>query len=238
MSEQNNQYKSIILFIELEKSIKLLKAGLGEIQKISANNDFYEPVFMFLSNGLERLFKTMLCLNFKDKHNRFPNSDEIWKNKNGHDFSFLKNEIEKICIPVNRPFAAMDYDIIIKDTFVNSICHVLSEYGKGGRYFNIDAILGKSNNFNPKDEWEKLETQIGKEIYGEKQFDESLIIPNQLDKIYSDTNIEIIIRLEKFFRALTRQFIFGNFSKDSKTYSFQIQDFSDIDDNQLGKIQY
>jgi transposase len=62
--------------------------------------------------------------------------------------------------------------------------------------------------------------------------------PNQLDKIYSDTNKELIIRLEKFFRALTRQFIFGDFSKDSNMYVSQIQDFSDIDDNKLGKIHY
>jgi hypothetical protein len=34
-----------------------------------------------------------------------------------------------------------------------------------------------------------------------------------------------------FFRALTRQFIFGNFSKESKMYVFQIQVFSDIVDN-------
>jgi hypothetical protein len=30
--------------------------------------------------------------------------------------------------------------------------------------------------------------------------------------------MSIVIRLEKFFRALTRLFIFGNFSKEAKSF--------------------
>ncbi|MDR2641849.1 MAG: hypothetical protein LBC74_03545 [Planctomycetaceae bacterium] len=70
--------------IELERAIKFLKIGLAEIQKISAGNDFYDHTFMFLSSGLERLFKIMLCLNFKDKNGCFPKINECWeKNKGG-----------------------------------------------------------------------------------------------------------------------------------------------------------
>src|SRR5660397_93032 len=106
----NETYRNIAVIIEIDNSIKFLRNGLAEIQKISAANDFYDPPLMYLSGGLERLFKTMLCLNFKEKNGRLPNYTELMEGKNGHDIEFLKNKIEKICIPISRPFAQMDYD--------------------------------------------------------------------------------------------------------------------------------
>ena len=150
----------------------------------------------------------------------------------------LKSKIEAICIPVSRPFAAMDYELITNDDFISQICNTLSAFGKRARYFNLDAILGVDQDFDAKKAWEKMETIIGKEIYGETRFYELLADFRQIDKIYLETNQEIIIRLEKFFRALTRQFIFGNFSSESKTFLFQIEAFSAIDDNQLGNTDY
>jgi len=73
---------------------------------------------------------------------------------------------------------------------------------------------------------------------GRDKFFDLLSDPKQLDRIYTDTNQEIIIHLEKFFRALARQFIFGAFSSNSKIFLFQIEAFSDIDDNQLGNTDY
>jgi hypothetical protein len=32
--------------------------------------------------------------------------------------------------------------------------------------------------------------------------------------------------------------MFGNFSKDSKMFLFEIEPFSDIDDNRIGKTDY
>jgi hypothetical protein len=64
-----------------------------------------------------------------------------------------------------------------------------------------------------------MEIKIGEEIYGKKKYYELLSNnPNELDRIYFDTNKEIIIRLKNFFQALLRQFTFGNFSKESKIY--------------------
>ncbi|KAA6330972.1 hypothetical protein EZS27_020377 [termite gut metagenome] len=227
------RFQAISAIVEMEKVMKFLKTGLFAIQTISPANNFYDPVFMFLSSDLERLFKIMFCLNFKDNNGCFPKQNEIWKNKNGHDLLSLKTKIEQVCIPIDRPFASMDYDIITQDDFIKNVCIVLSEYGQYGRYFNLDLILGKEQMFNPQDEWEKLETQIGKEIYGEQEF-YRLMESNQLDNIYRDLNEEIIIRLEMFFRALTRQFIFGKFSQNWYNVYF----FSDINDEQLGKTNY
>ena len=86
----NETYRNTSLVFEISTSIKFLKSGLGEVQKITASNDFYHPALQFLSSGLERLFKAILCLNFKEKYNRLPSYKELLKNKNGHDIEYLK----------------------------------------------------------------------------------------------------------------------------------------------------
>lgn len=234
----NKTYRKISIILELERSIKYLRLGLSEVQRISADNDFYDPVFIYLSGGLERLFKTMLCLNFQELKNRLPNKNEIWNNRNGHNLNLLKSKVEKICIPISRSFASSDYDIITKEKFIDEICTILSAFGNRARYFNIDAILGQDQDFDAKENWGKMEILVGEENYGKEKFYELLAEPTQLDKIYSETNKEIIIRLEIFFRALTRQFIFGDFSKKASAYLFQIETFTDIKDSQLGKTNY
>jgi hypothetical protein len=230
----NETYRNISVVLEIERSIKYLRNGLAEIQKISATNDFYDPVFLYLSSGLERLFKSMLCLSYKEIHGRLPRPNEIWNNRQGHDIEFLKSRIENICIPYDR----RDYELLTQDEFINSICKVLSEFGKRSRYFNLDAILGVDQDFDSKIEWEKLETEISKETYGVNKFFKLLKNPLKLEELYVSSNKQLVIKLELFFRAITRQFIFGNFSNESKTFIYQIQDFTDIEDDQLGKTNY
>jgi hypothetical protein len=234
----NETYRNIAVVIEIENSIKYLRNGLAEIQKITAANDFYDPPLIYLSGGLERLFKSMLCLSFKEKNARLPKTNEIWNNINGHDITFLKGEIEKICIPIDRPFAMADYKIITEDNTINEICKILSAYGSRARYFNLDAILGKEQEFDAKNKWEKIETSVLKKHYGEKKFNKMLEKPKLLDDIYKKSNELLVSKIELFLRAITRQFIFGNFSSDSKTYLIQIESFTDIDDKQIGKTDY
>ena len=234
----NETYRNIAVVIEIENSIKYLRNGLAEIQKISAANDFYDPPLIYLSGGLERLFKSMLCLNFKEKNSRLPKSNELWNNRNGHDIVFLKEKIEKICIPIDLPFAKDDFKIITENVTVNEICGVLSAYGSRARYFNLDAILGKEQEFDAKAKWEKIETSVLKEFYGEKKFYKMLEKPKLLDEIYNKSSELLVSKIELFLRAITRQFIFGNFSSNSNTYLFQIEAFTDIEDKQIGKTDY
>jgi len=234
----NETYRNIAIVIEIENSIKYLRNGLAEIQKISAANDFYDPPLIYLSGGFERLFKSMLCLNFKEVNGRLPMMNEIWKLKNGHDINFLKDKIEGICIPIDRPFAKDDYRIITEDRTIKEICEVLSAYGSRARYFNLDVILGNEQKFNAKKQWEKIEDSVLKEYYGEKKFYKMLEKPSSLNSIYEKTSELLVSKIEVFLRAITRQFIFGNFSSESSTFLFHIASFTEIDDKQLGKTDY
>ena len=234
----NETYRNIAIGIEIDNAIKFLRNGLAEIQKISAVNDFYDPPLIYLSGGFERLFKAMLCLNFKEKNGRLPNKNEIWNYKQGHDIQFLKSKIEKLCMPILCPFPQMDYDVITKDEVINSICKTLSEYGKKARYFNLDAILGTEQEFDAKKKWENIEDAVLMDFYGEKEFFKILGQFQKLEELYKKSNELLVSRIELFLRAVTRQFIFGNFSKESSTFLFNIESFSDIEDIQIGKTDY
>lgn len=234
----NETYRDISLISEIGNSIKFIKRGLGELQKINGANDFYDPALQFLSSGFERLFKTILCLSFKEDNKKLPSYKELLKGNNGHDIEYLKKEVEKICIPVTLPFASMDYDIITKDEIINSICETLSEYGQKSRYFNLDVVLGKEQKFNAVEAWENIENKMLIEHMGEKKFLKTLKNPKLLDSLYEKANELIISKLELFLRAITRQFIFGEFSKDAKMFTFEIEPFRNIDDDKIGKVDY
>ena len=57
--------------------------------------------------------------------------------------------------------------------------------------------------------------------------------PKLLDDIYKKLSELLVSKIELFLRAITRQFIFGNFSTDSKTYVFQIESFTNIEEDKL-----
>ena len=234
----NETYRKMSILIELENSIKYLRCGLAELQKITPVNDFYEPPLLYLSSGLERLFKTILCLNFKEKNKLLPSQGEIWGRKQAHDIEFLKKEVEKICVPVDRSFTKGNYDLITIDKTINIICKILSEFAKRSRYFNLDIILGQQQKFNSREKWQEIETIILKNHYGEKEFYKRIGNHKLLDEVYIKLSELIVSKLELFFRALVRQFIFGNFSKDSKTYMITISSFLSINDNQVAKTDY
>lgn len=234
----NETYRDISLVFEIGNSIEFIKRGLGEVQKITEVNDFYHPALQFLSSGFERLFKTMLCLSYKEKNDRLPTYKELLKGKNGHDIEYFKREVEKICIPITRPFASMDYDIITKDEVINIICKTLSEYGQKSRYFNLDVVLGKEQKFDAVDAWKKIETKMLIDHMGGKEFHKRIQNTKTYDSLYERSNELIISRLELFLRAITRQFIFGNFAKDSNKFIYEIEPFRDIDDKEIGKNDY
>jgi len=234
----NETYKNISLVFEIRNSVNFLKRGLGELQSISAKNDFYDPVLIFLSSGLERLLKSMICLNFKEINHRFPDKKELLQGNNGHDITFLKQRVANFCIPIERPFASGDYQLITNDSLINSICDLLSSYAHIARYFNLDAILGYDQEIDAKNEWEKIESQVSKDFFGIDQYTELIQNPKGLEILINKSNEIIICKLEAFLRALSRQFIFGNFSQDSKLFQFEVEAFSDIEDDQLGKTNY
>jgi hypothetical protein len=76
------------------------------------------------------------------------------------------------------------------------------------------------------------------EFYGEEEYSKKLFQVGALEEL-REKSIEIIVtRLERFFRAIARQFVFGDFSSDAYIFVGEVGVFSDIKDENLGKTDY
>lgn len=229
--------KNISIIFEVETAIKLIEKGLFEVNSISGANDFYHPTFMYLSNGIERLLKAMICMEFKERNSRYPNYDEAIGSKkpsDGHNLTLLIEKTAKFC---DHRITIEDSRLLNSDKEIQLILSVLSEYGQKARYFNFDIIMGRNPSYDPKAVWEKLEIELMKSR-NEKYFWECIRDPKRLDELYDQINNIITSKIELFVRALARQFTFGNFSKESKTLVFQISPFLKIQDENIGNKKY
>jgi len=232
-------YKNVALVLEVEKAAMFLRGGLAELQKISPTNNYYDPLLLFLSSGFERLFKSMICLNYKEIHGKFPTYAEMKGGaESGHDIRYFKKMIEKMSVPVDRPFASEDYSVIMEDGTINDVMEVLTKYAMRGRYFHLDAILGNEQEFDPDSKWEKIETNLNIEQYGQNEWLKILQSKDGLELLYENSNNQLLCRIEMFLRAISRQFTFGDFSSEAVVYSTPLSVFEYIKDEELGKTNY
>ena len=206
-------YRTMNIIFEVERSFKYFRRGLAEVQGISGRTSFYDPVLLFLASGFERLFKAMLCLNYKERKGMLPEPGELWNLKKGHDILDLKSKVELVCLPIDRPYGQSDYELITKDEIINLICELLGEFAQGSRYFNLDAVLGRKQRYNSERAWESLETTLMKASLGEVEYYKKLGNPKMLDELYSLSNRGIVIYLEKILKGYHQTVYISNLFK-------------------------
>jgi len=93
--------QKVALWHELETSIRLLKVGLRELQRIDGANDFYHLPLLMLANGCERFLKVIVCLHHVERHGEFPTGSEIFRGRTGHDLTALLDRVVAECFSAN-----------------------------------------------------------------------------------------------------------------------------------------
>lgn len=231
----NDSQKFLSLDDELRTSCRLIKLGLGELQCISMTEDFYHLPFQLLSSGLERLMKCYICLVYEANEGKFPTYKYL-SEKLRHNLSKLKKEIvEKYFKANNIPALKEDIDFLNKTPLLNKVLHVLSEFGKFARYYNLDVVTGNTKaTFNPDAEWEDIENDIIKTISGFRY--EHLL--EKGDEYYQKINIEIVKIIERFVRAISRQFTLGQHGDKLQQLSGTYSAFRNLRDSELGQKDY
>lgn len=231
----NDSQKFLSLDDELRASCRLIKLGLGELQCISMAEDFYHLPFQLLSSGLERLMKCYICLVYEANEGKFPTYNYLSKDL-GHDLSKLKKEISNKYFKTNNILALeKDTDFLDNTPLLDKVLHVLSAFGKFARYYNLDIITGNTKAvFNPNAEWEDIEKDILKTISG-FQYERLL---KRGDEYYQKINMEIVKIIEKFTRAIARQFTLGQHGDKLQQLSITYSYFRNLRDCELGQEDY
>lgn len=231
----NDPLKEFCLREELDNSVRLIKAGLGDLQEIDMGNDFYHLPQQSLASGLERLMKCYICLVYEARNGRYPDSDFI-KNNLGHDLVKIKGIITKEYYnPDNRQRLIEDYEFVTNDTELDAIIYILSEFGKLARYYNIDIVTENAKvGIDPTEQWQKLESSIEDitPYWGE----------GMQDALYRDyyprVHRKIIAKIERFLRAICSQFTMGNHGGKLLQYSPIVNEFITRMDSQFGETDY
>ena len=234
---ENLAYREICLLREVETSIKLLKKGMGDLQKISGSNDFRHAPILLLSSGYERLIKCLLCLASMDENGEIKGT--LFKKGKGHDIDYLLRRLLSVCEQKNYsskfPAAKADIDLLSKDKDLRKIISLLSDFAQGGRYYNLNIVLkGTSTYKDPDEGWDKIvNTIIQRREYLLKELHNG-----DSDYFYKEINRELIITLEKFARSLARLFTLADFGDFAKRASPLVFDYLMLMDNDIGTREY
>jgi len=220
---------------ELNTAYQLIVTGLGELQEINMGNDFYHLPHLLLASGLERFMKCYICLVYEARERKYPDFNML-KNL-GHDLSRLNEEIiNNYFEDDNRPALKEDRSFLKENEKLKIILKILSEFGKYARYYNLDVVTGKSiqSSFDPKDEWEKLERSI--------EDPTPYLTSNNQEGLHCDyyprVNSQIIAIIERFVRAITRQFTLGGHGGKLLQYYIPFGPFLGMIDKDLGTKDY
>ena len=228
--------QSICLHDELKTSIELIKLGLGEIQRISGSNQFYQLAFFLLSIGIERYLKGMICVHHLAIYNTLPKHKDM--KKLSHDIEkildYVKMEIIENSSGLNKQAMKDDFHYINNDMFILKMLRLISIFGQYARYHNLDIITEAPN--PPPDieeRWKRFELEI---IDSDPDIGElsKFLSPDYYEKLSKF----IVSRFEKFMRALSRHFTLSDMGAVGCEYSIHLHDFLLLRDDELGANDY
>ena len=140
-------------------------------------------------------------------------------------------------VVTNQPILAQDLDFLSTNPLFNEILQSLSNFGSGGRYYNLDIVTqhpsSKAENYDRI--WEKIESKIASQLGLNLM---SIKTEAQDKMIYSQVYALIIRLLEQFVRALSRLLIKSNLGKQGQQNSVIFNFFLLLRDENLGQSNY
>lgn len=230
----------VVIGEELLTAVRLLKTGLRELNRIDGANDFFHLPILLLSSGFERMMKTVICCHHLETTGEFPDRSVFPKGKHGHDLVWLLNKIIHNCFSNKYlsciPLAKNDIKFLRSDSKLSRIVQILSDFGQGARYYNLNVILGESDpGPSPDEELLKLEMEVLKE---DPSWERRIGNPMESIAIHRQINRELTIQCEKLARSLARLFTIGGLGTQAKQISPHTFHFLNLMDNQLGNTDY
>ena len=228
--------QKLAMINEVRTAVRLLQLGFRELQAIDGANDFYHLPFLLLSSGFERLMKCIICLKRLCDTGGFPSTRDI----KTHDLAKLLNVVVRECISKKTAFERVatrdDYEYMGQDEDLRKLLSILSDFGKFSRYYNLDVVTGNVRaTVDVEEKWSQYETDL---VTSNQELSAVQQDPRRLDDLFCRINRIILAKLERFARALVRQFTLGDIAREGKMHTGTITCFLFLTDEQLGRTSY
>ncbi len=211
--------QEIALLEEAKTAIFLIREGLTALKSLQDDVDCQHLPMLLLSNGCERLLKTVIILNAFE---RSPGNLNL-KSIKIHDIDkLLKRVIETASAwsyEQTCPEAKEDMLFLRGCRDLHRLVKLLTDFAdKSGRYYNIDLLIGTKLSYN----------------------DPGKLFISYLDEKASEGITDVICHtttiLQRFSRALCRMFIWGDLGQTGKDMVCITGYFLDLKDADLGII--
>ena len=235
MPTEDDHVRFLCLFDELETSRELLKSGFGHLQEIDMGSMFYHLPHQLLASGLERLMKCYITAVRKGRDGAYP--DRAAMQSLGHDLErLLKTICGKHFGGTERALVREDLEFITTDPVLNDCVGILSQFGRMGRYYNLNVVAGAGHGpIDPQAEWKELESRVEDPVpyFGDT---ESLY-----RDYYPRVNSLLIGRMERLVRAIAMQFTIGGHvdpGSEIRRLSGSYTEFRNLRDDEFGTVDY
>jgi hypothetical protein len=225
--------KQIKLGDELDNSIKQIITALKDLQTTVKESSYYFITLQLFANGFERILKVSLCYGHLHKHGSFPTLKEV--KAYGHGIDSLLNAFIYQYFVTTVPALQADLDFLNSNSEIQSIVSLLSEFGNYARYHNLNVVTGDMRAIDPQDLWHKLETDF---VMGNPEYKKLLLDEpdyEHLDRIIIEHFVGLI---ERFTRAIVRQFTLGDLGPEPKRYVGFYSHFLSLMDDNIGCTDY
>ena len=151
MGKDNDYFDALCK--EAQFTGEMLCSGYTQIRKANyAKRGIYFQAFTSLSTGFERIGKLCYLLIYAIEHDGSFPTDKHMKNEIGHDIIKL---YELILEFKNKHDIKYDFLQDLDKPIYQSILNVLSRFGKGDRYANIDLLINNRSYDDPISVWYK-----------------------------------------------------------------------------------
>lgn len=184
--------------------------------------------------------KTIICFNQLRQTGRYPPQKFFHSDRQGHNLVRLLDDIVSQCFRpayVNRPDAADDVDYLRADSRLRKLIQILTDFGHAARYYHLDIVLKrKLETDSPEQTWQQLELDVLRE--DGPDWLEQLKPPANLTNVYQKITNDLVVRFERFARALVRLFTIGDLGDEALRLTGTIKPFLILRDGYLGNRDY
>lgn len=235
-----SKLQKVMIGEELRMAVNLLKYGLRELNRVDGANHFYHVPLLLLATCFERLLKVVICCHYLETKGNFPDRSVFPKGRKGHNLGILLDIVTQRCFSdsylTRVPAAKEDTIFLRNDEQLKKIVEILSEFGQGARYYNLNVVLGETAPGPcPDDEWQKLEMEVLQE---DPSWARRIRHPEQSDPTYRQINKKLTAHCERLARSLSRLFTIGGLGGLAKQISGHTYHFLTLMDRQLGATDY
>ncbi len=242
MINSSNVDNELELAEEAYLAVYLIEFGLFSLNRIE--NAEHLPL-MLLSNGIERMLKLIILLDFFKTKGRFPNDTEYHNKKwKTHDICFLLTEFLTIgeCAQYNRngeETEDLSFLNFAKANRLKEMLQIFSKYGDQGRYHNLNVLVNAScTEQDPVEAFEGYRNNLIKEACRTCNFNDCKTPEDKNSKVMSLANQRITGLLQRFTRALCRLITCKEFGEMADKMRQLLADFLELKDSDLEELRF